>query len=121
MLVVKSEQIVCVDVDQTLIIWSKLKKSHKIATITCPYTGKQEYLRIHEPHVKILKDRLARGATVIVWSANGYKWAQAVLKALNISHDRVHVYSKPVMYIDDKVATDWMGEHVYIDPDSEYK
>lgn len=121
MQIVANEQVVCFDIDETLILWGKLKRKHKVVAVSCPYSNRQEYLRVHEPHVKIFRDRLARGATILCWSANGYRWATAVLKALGLEHAQVIVMSKPCAYVDDKVCTDWMGEHIYIDPDSTYK
>lgn len=115
-----SEQIIMWDVDQTLVVWGPIKKGDKIVHITCPYSGKQETLRIHLGHVKILKDRHARGATNIVWSAGGYQWATAVVKALSLQ-PYVHLtLSKPIMYVDDKPASAILGEHLYLQPEDSY-
>lgn len=117
----KSEQVICVDIDNTLVLHGPIKKGQKTVSITNPYTKEQKIMRIHEPHLRVVTERLARGATLIVWSAGGYAWAEAVLKALNLTHKNIRVFSKSIAYIDDKVATKWMGEHINMDPEDTYK
>lgn len=120
----ESEQVICVDIDDTVVVWGNIRDvdplTHRIAQINDPYTGKQVVLRVHEPHLKIVESRLARGATLIVWSASGYQWAKAVLEALGLDNKNIHVFSKPIAYVDDKKANEWMGEHIYLHPDSSY-
>jgi len=120
MLTVKSEQVLMVDVDFTLLLWGKIAKGEECVQFTDPYTKAQLYVKPHRAHVKILKDRLERGATVFVWSAAGWKWARAALRALNIDHKRLVVMSKPIAYIDDKPCQEWMGERIYLDNGSTY-
>ncbi len=118
----KSEQVICVDIDDTLIIWGEFDKSkHKFIIVVDPHTGKHLELRVHEPHLKIIESRLVRGALLIVWSAGGYAWAEAVLQGLYLQYNEsIHVYSKPIAYVDDKKANEWMGDHIYLHPDSTY-
>lgn len=115
MKVIDKESTIFIDVDQTLIMWGiKAKKGDKLIAITNPHSGEQNYLAPHPGHIKVLKDRKARGSYVVVWSASGYAWAEAVVKALELE-DYVHlVMTKPHMYIDDKKAKDIMGERLYI-------
>jgi len=115
-----SEQVIMWDVDDTLVMHGLIKKGQKAVHITCPYSGKQETLRVHEPHIKILKDRHARGATNIVWSAGGYQWAVAVVKALELQPYVELVLSKPIIAVDDKPLHTILGEHLYLSPDSTY-
>lgn len=120
MKVIASEQLICVDVDDTLIKWAKAKKSDTVVAFTDPYDGSQHYVSVHKPHVKILKDRKRRGATIVVWSQSGYKWAEAVVKALQLESYVDFVASKPIAIIDDKPASDWLAERIYLDPSSKY-
>ena len=120
MKVIASEQLICVDVDDTLIKWSKIKKSDTCVAFTDPYDCSQHYVAIHKPHIKILKDRKRRGATIVVWSQSGYKWAEAVVRALNLQNYVDFVASKPIAIIDDKPAADWLAERIYLDPNSKY-
>lgn len=117
---IKSEQILCFDIDDTLISWRKAKKHDKVVCFTDPYDNSQHYVVVHEPHVKILKDRKARGATIIVWSQSGWAWAQAVVKALGIEGYVDLVASKPVAYVDDKECQQWMGERIFLPEKSKY-
>jgi hypothetical protein len=118
--VIKSEQVVPCDIDDTLIVHGKIKKSHKCVAVTNPHTGEQKYFRVNKANVAVLKQRIARGATVLAWSAGGHAWAESVLKALKIAHHNVYVLSKPVAYIDDTDCSLWMGPRVWLSPDSEY-
>ncbi len=118
MKIIENEQIICCDVDETLISWDTYATEQMI--VHDPYTNSKKYLRPHNAHIYLLKSRLERGATVILWSAGGYKWAEAVAKALSLTHERIIYMSKPIAYIDDKPANSWMGEHIYIPIDSKY-
>lgn len=125
MKIIESEQVICCDVDETLISWdttmyNPVASALPLIIVKDPYTNKELYLRPHNPHIYLLKARLERGATVILWSAGGYKWAEAVAKALSLTHERIIYMSKPIAYIDDKPANSWMGEHIYIPIDSKY-
>jgi len=118
--IVTNECLIFVDVDDTLVMWGKAKKGEKVVAITSPYDNGQIFVKPHKGHIKILKDRHARGAHIIVWSAGGYKWAQAVVKALGLESHVNLIMSKPFMYIDDKKAEDFMGEHLYLDYQDKY-
>ena len=118
--VIASEQVIFWDVDETLILWGKVRKGQQAVAVTCPYTGNQHYLRVHAAHVKILRDRYERGATNIVWSAAGYRWATAVVHALGLAKYVHTVVSKPVMYVDDKPAKEILGVRMYIEPNDAY-
>ena len=120
MQIVKSEQLVCFDVDDSLILHRKAKKKDKVVCFTDPYDGSQHYVVVHEPHIKVLKDRKARGATVVVWSQSGWAWAESVVRALGISQYVDLIASKPILVVDDKPVEQWMGERLYLDPDSKY-
>ncbi len=120
MKVINNEQLIMIDVDDTLVMWGKVKKGKKAIAITSPYDGTQEILRPHKGHIKILKDRKARGACIVVWSHGGYRWAEAVVKALKLESYVDYCASKPFMYIDDTEAENILGERLYLGPDSNY-
>jgi len=117
---VASEQVICIDIDETLVLHKKAKKKDKVVAITDPYDNAQRYLVVHQPHVKVLKDRKARGAYIIVWSQGGFAWASAVVRALGLEAQVDLVLSKPSLYIDALPVQDWMSERLYISPDSGY-
>lgn len=120
MKVVNSEMNIYFDVDDTLVVWGKVKQGEKCVAITDPYDGSQYYLRPHVGHIKVLRDRKARGATIHVWSASGHKWAETVVRALGLEQYVDFVLSKPMMYVDDLQASDILGERLYLGKDSSY-
>jgi hypothetical protein len=120
MQVIENEQVICVDVDDTLVLHKKSIKGDRTICITDPYDGSQRYLVVHTGHVKILKDRKSRGATIVVWSQNGWAWAKAVVVALNLQDNVDLIASKPIAIVDDKPASDWLAERIYLQPDSLY-
>lgn len=120
-IVVDKESTIFFDVDDTLVMWGiKVKKKQKLVAITNPHDGSQEYLAPHAGHIKVLKDRKARGSYIVVWSSGGYAWAKAVIKALKLEKHVDLIMTKPHMYVDDKKASQFMGEHLYIPYGSGY-
>lgn len=120
MQVIKSEQVICVDIDDTLVLHKRGAPRDVIVNFIDPYDGTERFLVMHEPHVKILKDRKARGAVIVVWSQSGYAWAETVIKAMGLEPYVDFIMSKPIAYIDDKPVTEWMAERIYLQPDSNY-
>lgn len=114
------ESVLPVDVDDTLIYWTKIKKAKKVVQYTCPYTNDLKTVGVNQPNVALLKERLARGCLVIVWSKSGHAKAAAVLRALGIDHKNLLVLTKPKDYIDDRPAEQWMGEKIWLDPNCGY-
>jgi hypothetical protein len=120
MRVIENEQLAMIDCDDTLIMWGSKNKKHPFVTIIDPYDGKKAKVRKHLGHIKVLKDRKVRGAFIVVWSAGGYKWAEAVVKALKLENFVDIIASKPIMYVDDKEAVEILGERLYLGADSKY-
>lgn len=116
--------VVMCDIDSTLIM-------HVNPLDTYPYDmvkvvdplDPSETIRVlpNEPMIRILREELAAGYLVVVWSKGRYEWARNVLKALNIEHDNIIVMSKPTHYMDDKPCEAWMGYQLYLPPDQVYK
>ena len=120
MTVIENEQLIYIDCDDTLVMWGSDNEDHQYVNIVDPYDGKNVRLRAHVGHIKVLKDRKARGAYITVWSASGYKWAKAIVEALCLQDYVDVVSSKPFMYIDDLQANDILGERLYLGKDSKY-
>ncbi len=55
----------------------------------------------HRYHIEQLIKHKMRGHTIIVWSAGGYDWAAAVIKALKLETHVDLVISKPIWVYDD--------------------
>ena len=120
MKIIATEDLLPFDIDFTLIMHGKIKKGQRCISYTCPYTKEQLTVRVNEPMVAVLKERLARGSTILVWSKSGYRKAVAVMKALKISHPNLYVTSKFKDYADDKDISTWSGERIWLDPDCGY-
>lgn len=70
----------------------------------------KEYLVPHNKNIQELINHSNDGWEVIVWSAAGKEWAEAVVKALNLESYVDDVKCKPVKFMDDLRAIDFMGE-----------
>lgn len=115
MQIIENEQIVYYDCDDTLVIWfSQCNPSEKIDIVN-PYFGYNMALKPHLRHVELLKEHKARGNTVIVWSAAGYKWAEAVVKALKLESYVDICQSKPTKFVDDLPANEILGQRIYLE------
>lgn len=118
-LVVNSNLVTCFDVDDTLIYWDYKKSTIKMgipndSEITISLNGlKIKKHKIIE-HVEELKRQKESGACIVVWSASGYEWAQAVVEALCISNYVDLIMSKPLRIYDDKNPQDWMPIRRYM-------
>jgi len=118
-MLVENEQIYCFDVDDTLVLWSDKFASPEPGTIPIvdPYDGLTVYLKPHVRHIKLLKQMAGRDRFVVVWSAAGAQWAQAVVNALELKPYVNLVMTKPVGYCDDIPVSEWMNNHIYIKPE----
>jgi hypothetical protein len=118
MRVLKNENVFPVDVDQTLVLWGKNVSNlapEDLVQVRNPYTGKMHTLQRHIPNIQILICKKKRGFHIRVHSANGYKWANAVITALGLEAFVDDVETKPNGYLDDKPAEHWIGPQIYLD------
>lgn len=123
MKIIDSEQLICVDCDETLLLWDTPvtpDNEKNVVTFFDPYAGYQVSVLTHPAHIKIVKDRKARGATIILWSQSGYQWAMQTAKACGLLEHVDYCASKPIAIIDDKPAADWLQEQIYLKPTSKY-
>ena len=117
MLVASSDKTAFFDCDDTLIMWDDAfsKREHDKVDIRRPYDGSWSAHRIHYRHVRFLEKLKARGYSIIVWSAAGTYWAEAVVKALNLEEYVDFATSKPIKVIDDlKNPVDILGSPFYL-------
>ncbi len=116
MKVINIESTIFIDVDDTLVMWKEAEtaKADDMIKVQCPHYNTNQFLVPHKGHIKILKDRKARGSFIVVWSAGGFAWAEAVVKALGLEQYVDLVMTKPHAYIDDKQAEEIMGERIYL-------
>jgi phosphoserine phosphatase len=116
---IKSHRIVYFDVDDTLVVWNwkELDPNCSIlVSVSDPDSDFTAQLMPHQRHIELLKQFKARGHTVVVWSAGGWRWAESAVKALGIEDLIDYVMSKPDWYVDDLHASSFMGGNVYLHP-----
>lgn len=125
MQVYETDQVVCCDVDDTLVLWpenhperfpgkSFAQPFEGSVAFFDPYDGSTNNLVPHISHTNLIKKYKGRGFTIIVWSAGGYKWAESVVKTLGLESFVDLVLTKPSRYVDDLLCQEWMGNRVYI-------
>ena len=117
----KDEKLVVIDVDNTLLMWrGNYEESGKNKVkIVDPLDNKIYYLYPNKENIRLVQHFYNRDYYVIVHSASGGRWAKAAVKALNLE-DYVHdTQAKPLKYVDDLDASEWMGNRVYIDYEEE--
>ena len=120
MKVIESEQVWFFDCDDTLILWDRAGTGGA-TYITCPYDLSEYAVGIHGGNSQLLKEKKARGCTIVVWSQGGYKWAEAVVKHLGLEQHVDYVMSKPIGICDDLPASAWMPSPTYIPVDAKWK
>lgn len=123
MIVLETEQLLCVDIDNTLLMWGTAYEHDrtKRCAFVDPYNGNVSYVNVNSANLKIFKDRLKRGAKFIVWSQSGWQWAKACMESLSLNdNENIIVTSKPIAYLDDKPCQEWMGDRVNLDMNDAY-
>lgn len=95
------------DIDRTLLSWFPVGE-HTQGAVKVTVDGKSKWFLPHKLHLRQLHAHLARGHTVVVWSAGGSKWAKAVAKALLLENTDIVVMAKPTWIYDDKQAAEFM-------------
>lgn len=116
MIVIKSDQGAFVDCDETLVLMDDINFQHPDLTII----EDEEhgiFARVipHFAHIQKIKDHAARGHKVFIWSAGGWKWAQAVVKALKLEQYVYAIVPKGPWIWDDKMPNDFLSRS-YIQP-----
>lgn len=113
MKVIENDNIVCFDVDETLVMWS-WPAEYDGQTIVFDNFGMAENLLPHYKHIELLKQFKVRGQYVVVWSQGGYRWAEEVVKKLGIEQYVDEVRCKPKWYVDDLPSSAWMEKRTYM-------
>jgi hypothetical protein len=124
MKIIKTENPLPVDVDDTLILYTAPEgQEEDYIYVIDPYEEEEVKVKVwpHKPHIKILKDKKSRRSKIIVWSQSGYEWAAAVIEALGLEDYIDYVMCKPKEYMDDLDSSAWMGSRIYLPPESKFK
>jgi len=112
----QGKRIIYYDVDDTLVMWDKASdpKAIEIEAPNRVFGGQVTYkLLPHARHISHLKANSRTGNIVVVWSAGGNKWAEAVIKKLELEPFVDVVLTKPDEYVDDLDCYDFMGARTY--------
>lgn len=113
MQVIENESIVFFDVDQTLVMHENVRPLGGLDIIN-PYSGSKISVSINNKHVELLKQFKGRGMFIIVWSAAGVLWAQAVVNALGLQDEVDMVMTKSSKFVDDLEADQVLGQRIYL-------
>lgn len=119
----RNERLIPCDVDSTLVFepTSINRTLGPCINVFDAITNTFKRRVVNEAMVRLLKEEKHRGAHIIVWSRGGYEWAEAVIKALQLTRYVDDIYSKPISYFDDKHVSEWMVDRVYLPLGTEYK
>ncbi len=110
---IENELITFFDVDNTLVMEHSKDPDLEYTDVL---TGKKKHGKIHKAHVEQLIKHKNRGYYVIVWSGNGYKHAEQIVKALGIEKYVDICMSKSIKHWDDlKDANDILKACVYLE------
>lgn len=127
---VEAGQIAYFDVDHTLIIWemdpNKYDPSegsgesgvHNLLnkqpeSLFMNFNGRDFSIRPIWTHVSQLVQQKLKGVNVVVWSAGGVDWAEAVVKRLGLENLVDVVITKPHFFYDDSNPEGFMGKHFF--------
>lgn len=117
------------DVDETLILWSPTEEQleKEGIVIECPGGAvivDQEVVNEsswkvkvvpHKIHIEQLIKHKLRNQQIIVWSAGGYRWAETVVRALQLEQYVDLVISKPTWAYDDLDPQDYMPKSTWME------
>ena len=106
------------DVDETLVLHFKSDGStgpnmSYYSEVSDDF-GHSQLIKAHSKHVNLLHNHLQRGYQVIVWSKAGWSWAANVVKFLGLEDENIIVMSKPIAYVDDLEASEFMTNRIYL-------
>jgi predicted phosphatase len=116
---IDNEMISPFDVDETLVLDRKVttKNVHHIIDIFDPALGEYVQRIPHKKQIELLKRMHGRGRFIVVWSGNGADWADSVVRTLGLK-PYVHIAcAKPICYVDDYPASQWLNNHIYLKPE----
>lgn len=115
MKVIKNENIIHVDIDDTLIIHLNNKDHPDEEYIINPYTYEKMRIRRSLKHIELIKNYKGRGFYIIAHSGNGWKYTESIIKQLNLEEYIDLVHTKNSRYVDDLPCEEWMGNRIYLE------
>lgn len=122
MKVIEKDIIMNFDVDETLIIQDYPREVADFV-IELDDHGFKQFRVPNYNMIDCLKKNYSKGNHIVVWSANGYKWAKEVVTKLGLSKYVHYVQTKPDLVFDDLRPEEFI-KRAYIKPnwnDPRYK
>jgi len=113
---IKSDRVLMVDCDDTLVLWDISKYNLTQLDYVTVNVWQPTTLIKHQKNINLLTKFHKLGYTIIVWSQSGWEWAEAVGKAVGIDELVTSYMSKPRYYLDDLDCQTWMGSRIWRDP-----
>lgn len=108
MIVTESQNIVYIDVDNTII--KRTTFGEKL-----DYYGIEWTVSPMFENINFLKSLKARGYYIIVHSANGWLHAKKVVELLQLVDFVDEIKTKPTKYVDDVSVENWFGPRIYFE------
>lgn len=120
------------DVDHTLVIWELTPREYlknpdlnskyldvrqllqaQPESLDMEFRGKKFTIRPIWTHVSQLVQQSLKGIRIVVWSAGGADWAEAVVKTLKLEDYVEVILTKPDFFYDDSTPEGFMGKHFF--------
>lgn len=104
MRVITTDNVICVDIDNTLISWERAGESMphpECKPIEIEFDGRSGVYWVFPFNVESLITHHMKGHAIVVWSGSGHEWAEAVVKALKLEDYVTYVMAKPRWLLDD--------------------
>jgi hypothetical protein len=120
---------VYIDCDDTLISWSATPEELDLHGVLfqCPASKTlhedghlvdvppwNKLLLPHKKHIRQLKTHKSRGSIIVVWSAAGSEWAEAVVKGLHLEQFVDLCIGKPQWVYDDLPLEEFMPKPIWM-------
>ena len=86
---------------------------HQPESIYMEFRGKVFTIRPIWTHVSQLVQQNLKGVRMVVWSAGGADWAEAVIKTLKLEDYVDVILTKPDFFYDDSKPEGFMGRHFF--------
>ena len=114
---IKDGPVIAVDVDDTIVMWH-MPKNYSGITVKVQCNGFTEEAIPNMHVIEHIKKMKRRGHSVVVWSAGGSDWAEAVIEALSLGEYVDVICPKFDYHMDDnKDPIDKIGKWCYISPE----
>lgn len=80
---------------------TKSKGSRQFVLFYNPYTAELECMEISTQHARLMRHMKNRGRQILVWSANGVRYAERAVMAMGLDGYVTNYISKPLSCVDD--------------------